>query len=240
MTGSRTRHAKSKIAGAPLLPHANVLALMTKRDHSDLNSLAQLQSFKKGDLLFHAGAPSRHVYFLRSGRIKIYQPCPCGKEVILWFCFPGDMFGFAEVVQGEGRVVNAVACETSEVLSITQAQFADFLQTHPAASLLVMQALSCRLRALGEFVVNLVNDDVQTRIMKLILRLRASRGVRDAQDVQLDIALTHQEIADMVGATRQTVTSILSDLQRRGLLRQEHRRIHIERPELLKVIANPA
>jgi CRP/FNR family transcriptional regulator len=240
MMGFRTRHGKSKNAGKALLPHASVLALMTKRDQADLISLAHVQSFKKSDLLFHAGAPSRHVYFLRSGRIKIYQPSPCGKEVILWFCFPGDMFGFAEVVQGEGRLVTAVACETSQVLSITQAQFAGFLQTHPASSILVMQALSCRLRALGEFVVNLVNDDVQTRIMKLILRLGARHGVRNEQDVHLDIALTHQEIADMVGATRQTVTSILSDLQRRGLLRLENRRIHIESPELLGEIAHPA
>jgi len=230
--------ARSKRASAA--PQLDILARMPAQDADYLRSIAQLQRFAKNELIFHAGAPGKNVYFLRSGRVKIYQPAPCGKEVILWFCFPGDMFGFAEVVQGEGRVVNAVACEASEVLSITQAQFADFLQTHPASCMLVMQVLSCRLRALGEFVVNLVNDDVQTRIMKLILRLGARHGVRVAQDIHVDIALTHQEIADMVGATRQTVTSVLSELQRRGLLRLENRRIRIENPELLGEIANPA
>lgn len=221
-------------------PQLDILARMPAQDADYLRSIAQLHRIAKNELIFHAGAPGKNVYFLRSGRVKIYQPSPLGKEVILWFCFPGDMFGFAEVAQGEGRVVNAVACETTEVLSITQAQFTDFLQTHPASCMLVMQVLSCRLRALGEFVVNLVNDDVQTRITKLILRLGARHGVRVDQDIHLDIDLTHQEIADMVGATRQTVTSVLSDLQRRGLLRLENRRIRIGSPELLGEIAHPA
>ena len=220
-------------SGPTAATQTDILARMPAKDADYLRSIALTQQYAKNSLVFHAGCPGKNVYFLRSGRIKIYQPAHCGKEVILWFCFPGDMFGLAEVAQSEGRIVNAVACESSEVLSVTQAQFADFLQTHPASSLLVIQVLSCRMRALGEFIVNLVNDDVQTRIMKLILRLGARHGVRVGQDIHLNIDLTHQEIADMVGTTRQTVTSVLSQLQRRGLMRLENRRILIESPELL-------
>ena len=218
----------------------DILARMSAPDADYLRSIAQTHRFARNDLIFHAGALGKHVYFLRSGRVKIYQPAACGKEVILWFCFAGDMFGLAEVAQGGGRVVNAVACEPSEVLSVTQSQFEDFLRGHPDASLLVMKVLSCRLRTLGDVVVNLVNDDAQTRIMKLILRLSAQHGVRVAQDIRLTIDLTHQEIADMVGTTRQTVTSVLGQLQRRGLMRLENRRILIDSPELLDEIANPS
>lgn len=232
--------ATRRSTATPTGAQTDVLARMPAKDADYLRSIALVQRFAKNELVFHAGAPGKNVYFLRSGRVKIYQPAHCGKEVILWFCFPGDMFGLAETAQGEGRMVNAVACEGSEVLSITQAQFADFLHTHPSTSLLIMQVLSCRLRNLGEVIVNLVNDDAQTRIMKLILRLGARHGVRVGQDIHLDITLTHQEIADMVGATRQTVTGVLSDLQRRGLLRLENRRIHFESPELLGEIAHPA
>jgi len=234
----KTHAGKSKSVSNTAL-QTDILARMSAQDADYLRSIAQIQRYAKNNLIFHAGALGKHVYFLRSGRIKIYQPANCGKEVILWFCFPGDMFGLAEVAQGGGRVVNAVACESSEVLSVTQAQFEDFLRTHPAASLLVMQVLSCRLRTLGDVIVNLVNDDVQTRIMKLILRLSACHGVRVEQDIYLSIDLTHQEIADMVGTTRQTVTSVLGQLQRRGLMRLENRRILIESPELLGEIANP-
>ena len=234
----KTLSCKTK-SGVSNTHQTDILARMSAQDADYLRSIAQIRRFAKNDLVFHAGALGKHVYFLRSGRIKIYQPANCGKEVILWFCFPGDMFGMAEVAQGGGRVVNAVACEASEVLSVTQVQFEDFLRTHPAASLLVMQVLSCRLRTLGDVIVNLVNDDAQTRIMKLILRLSARHGVRVAQDIHLTIDLTHQEIADMVGTTRQTVTSVLGQLQKRGLMRLENRRILIESPELLDEFFNP-
>lgn len=226
-------------AGALAPLPTDVLARMSAQDADDLRNIAQTQRYTKNEFIFHAGVLDKNVYFLRSGRVKIYQPAHCGKEVILWFCFPGDMFGLAEVAQGGDRVVNALACESTEVLSLAQAQFEDFLQSHPAASLLIMQVLSCRLRTLGEVLVNLVNDDAQTRIMKLILRLGARHGVRVGPDIHLNIDFTHQEIADMVGATRQTVTSVLSQMQRRGLMRLENRRIHIESPELLEEIANP-
>lgn len=234
----KTLSGKTK-SGVSNTHQTDILARMAAQDADYLRSIAQIQCYAKNDLIFHAGALGKHVYFLRSGRIKIYQPANCGKEVILWFCFPGDMFGMAEVAQGGGRVVNAVACEASEVLRVTQTQFEDFLRTHPAASLLVMKVLSCRLRTLGDVIVNLVNDDAQTRIMKLILRLGARHGVRVAQDIHLSIDLTHQEIADMVGTTRQTVTSVLGQLQKRGLMRLENHRILIESPELLDEIANP-
>lgn len=211
----------------------DVLARMSPEDAVDLRAMAHTTHFSRNELIFHAGAPGRNVYFLQKGRVKIYQPSLNGKEVILWFCFPGDMFGLAEVAQGGGRIVNAVACEKSEVLTVSQNQFADFMQGHPAAALLVMQVLSCRLRTLGEVIVNLVNDDVRTRIMKLVLRLSARQGQPQGQHIHLDLPLTHQEIADMVGTTRQTVTSVLSELKRQGLMSLENRRIQIESTELL-------
>ena len=96
-----------------------------------------------------------------------------------------------------------------------------------------MQVLSSRLRVLGEMFVNLVADDVNTRIAKLILRLSARYGTRVGKEVFLNIPLTHQEIADMVGTSRQTVTSTLSVLKRQGVLSIDNHRIHIESEELL-------
>lgn len=209
----------------------DVLARMAPGDREALLALGAMQRFRKGEFVFRAGAPGKHVYFLREGRVKVCQPSPSGKDVLLWFCFAGEMFGLAEVAQGGGRVVHAQVCEASEILKLSQTQFSEFLHGHPDALPLIMQVLSCRMRSLGEVIVNLVNDDVETRIMKLILRLSARHGVRVGQDIHLNITLTHQEIADMVGTTRQTVTEVLNDLKRRGVLSLENRRIHIESPE---------
>src|SRR5206468_7652650 len=132
---------------------------------------------------------------------------------------------------GGGRVVSAQVAEPSEVLSVSQDKFKDFLGRHPDVAMLSLQVLSSRLRILGEMFVNLVLDDVNTRIAKLILRLSARYGTRVGKEVFLTIPLTHQEIADMVGTSRQTVTSALSALKREGVLSIENRRIHIESEE---------
>ncbi|MFZ5556538.1 MAG: Crp/Fnr family transcriptional regulator [Pseudomonadota bacterium] len=216
-----------------LVAPSDFLSQLDPADIDDLLAISVLQAFAKGATVFRAGDPGRNVYFLKRGRIKIYQLSPVGREVILWFCFSGEIFGLAEVARGGGRVVNAEACEACEVLAVPQEKFKAFLSGHPEASLLCMQVLSSRLRILGEVLANLVSDDVNTRVAKLILRLSARYGTRVGREIFLNIPLTHQEIADMVGTTRQTVTSALGQLKRQGVLSIDSHRIQIESEELL-------
>lgn len=216
---------------------SDFLSQLQPEDIDGLSAIAHLQQFRRGETVFRAGDPGRNVYFLRHGRIKIYQLSPVGRELILWFCFSGEIFGLAEVARGGGRVVNAEACEGCEVLTVPQEQFKAFLRQRPDAALLCMQVLASRLRILGEVLANLVSDDVHTRLAKLILRLSARYGTRVGGDILLNIPLTHQEIADMVGTTRQTVTAALSQLKRQGVLSIDSHRIQIESEELLHELA---
>ena len=84
---------------------SNFLAQLDADGFAGLVAIATLQRYAKGDFVFRAGAPAGNVYFLRSGKVKIHQLPPVGREVILWFCFPGEIFGLAEVASGGGRVV---------------------------------------------------------------------------------------------------------------------------------------
>lgn len=231
--GTETGHEPAADFASQLVAPSNFLAQLDPRDHAELLALAKLQHFAKSEFVFRAGAPGSNVYFLKSGKVKICQLSPLGREVILWFCFPGEIFGLAEVTRGGGRVVNAEVCQQSEVLVVSQDQFKRFVTTHPCMALLSMQVLSARLRVLGEMFVNLVADDVNTRLAKLILRLSARYGTRVGKEIFLNIPLTHQEIADMVGTSRQTVTSTLSALKRQGVLSIDNHRIYIESEELL-------
>lgn len=212
---------------------SNFLAQMAAEDYAELVNVARLKRFARGEFVFSAGSPGETVYFLRQGKIKIGQLSPHGREVILWFCLPGEIFGLAEVARGGGRVVNAQACADSEVLAVSQSEYKAFLEAHARVALLCLQVLSSRLRVLGDMFINLVADDVDTRIAKLILRLSARYGMRSGKDILLNIPLTHQEIADMVGTTRQTVTSVLGRLRRQGVLSIENHRILIESEESL-------
>lgn len=219
-------------------PLSDFLGSLEQADRDTLFVLGAHRAYAKGEIVFRVGNPGAHVYFLETGRVKIFQPADSGREVILWFCLAGEIFGLAEVARGGGgRVVSAQACEASKVLAVSQDAFRGFVAARPKAALLSMQVLSSRLRGLSDVLVNLVADDVHTRIAKLILRLGARYGRRDGRVIHLDIPLTHQEIADMVGATRQTVTSTLSRLKRQGVLSIDTHRIDIESEELLTGLA---
>ncbi len=223
----------SAIADPVFTAPSDIFSRISPQDFSDLLSIGTVRHHEKGQFIFRSGDPGKNVYFLRDGRVKIYQTSALGREVILWFCFPGEIFGLTEVVDGGGRVVNAQTCERAEVLCIARTQFKAYLETHCAASFVIMQALSCRMRVLGDMLVNLIDDDVNSRITKLMLRLSACHGTRAGNEVHLNIRMTHQEIADMVGTTRQTVTKVLSELKHLGLLSIENHRIRILSQELL-------
>lgn len=215
---------------------ASVVDLLTRipeDERADLLRLGTVKVFAKGDFIFSAGEPSHHVFLLLKGRIKIYQSSAVGKEAILWFCFAGELFGLAEAARGGERVVSAQSCNACEVLCIRQEEFNAFLGTHPKTSLVIIQVLACRLRVLGEVVINLISDDVRTRVLKMMLQLGTRCGIPTVHGLCLDIDLTHQEIADMIGTTRQTVTTTLAQLERDGLLAIQRHKIHITGSELL-------
>ena len=213
---------------------ANLAGALPASEWAAFTKLGQAQRCRRHDLIFRLGEPADHVYLLRTGRVKIFSQSEGGRETILWFCFPGEVFGLAEITRGGQREVYAQACSDCEYQSIPQAEFKAFLADHPRTALAVIDLFSCRLRVLGDMLQALTADDATTRVVKLLLRLSARYGRMTADGVCLDIPLTHQEMADMVGTTRQTVTTILSDLKRSGVLRIERHQIFIAQTERLE------
>lgn len=183
-----------------------------------LIALGEEQLYKKNEIIFQAGSPGNYVYFLRDGRAKIYQLSESGKEIIQWFCFPGEMFGLAEVSRGGTRDVYARACSPVKVIKVEQHRFKEFLAQDNDAALLTIDLLSCRLRTLGDMLMYIASDDVMTRLIKLLSRLSAKYGKHEGDLILLSIPLTHQEIADMISASRQTVSTAINKLKRDGVI----------------------
>ncbi|MBI3560912.1 MAG: Crp/Fnr family transcriptional regulator [Gammaproteobacteria bacterium] len=199
----------------------------------------QRHSYNKGQVIFPAGAPADHVYILLDGRTKIYALSGLGRAVILWFCFPGEVFGLAEVTRAARREVYAEACAKTTVLAIPQRAFMSLIEAEPTSATLLIELLSCRMRGLTSMLVNLTNDDVTTRVVKLLVRLRARYGKTQCDDVSvIDIPLTHQEIADMIGTTRQSVNAVLNELKRQGLLTMQNQYIQIHSEQQLYHMIN--
>ena len=144
---------------------------MNLQERQGLYHLGSKRVYRKDDLVFQGGAASDEVFVLLDGRIKIFELSKEGKEVILWFCFPGELFGVSEVFQKRIREVNAQACSQVEVLAIKNTDFQRYIKQHAHLALQVIGLLSYRLRELSDVVLNLVSDDVTCRVIKLLKRL---------------------------------------------------------------------
>lgn len=228
------------------LTPSDFLGNLCSTDREQFFLLGHRHSYHKHAYVFRSGDPGRNVYVLEHGRAKIYKVSDSGKEVILWFCFPGEVFGLAEACRGGSRDVYAQACTDAVIHRIPRERFSAFLEERPRVAMQVIDLLSCRLRVLGDILTNLATDDASSRVIKLLLRLCSRYGRVGNRCWQLgqpmesavcvDIPLTHQEIADMLGTSRQTVSTVMGDLKRCGVLHIRHRHMHIDPGRLERLL----
>ncbi len=220
--------------------HANFLSSLSQEETQDLLKCSRRLDLKSRDLLFRAGDRSNDVYIVAGGCIRLFQVSTTGKETILWFSFVGEIFGMAELWRGNSRQIHAVANEATQIYSIRRRDFTDFLGTHPEAAMKAIGILSARVRSLGHILVGLASDNVETRIARLLIRFAAvSSGMRCCSgttegELCVNVRLTHQDIANLIGASRQTVTTTLAHLRKRGAVRMVNHHIHIVRPDHLR------
>ena len=228
-----TLQGRARVGNAP----TDFLGQLAGNERTALLKIAKRRRLARGEFVFRVGEAKRGAYLLLQGRLKFFRLTPDGHEVILWFCFPGEVFGMSEVPAAKGRRVNVEACEDSEVGIVSDAVFNRFLDDHPDAGRLCRRTMAARLGWLANMLVNLVADDAYARVAKLVLHLGLHHGDKQGGQIKLQIPLTHQEIAGMAGVNRQTVTRILGDLKKRKILSLTRRGFCIESEErLYKVI----
>ncbi|NYT38733.1 Crp/Fnr family transcriptional regulator [Pusillimonas soli] len=196
-------------------------------EREQLLERADIQSFKRNTILFRAGISGDKLYILKSGCVKVFQLAATGREMILWFCMPGDPFGLASVPQMGPRLVFAQVRSDASVYCISRANFLDFLANHPRVSGELIGLLLGRLYLLSDTLLNSSSESTEEQLLRLLVRLQHQCGRHIGKEICIDIDLTQQEIADMIGASRQTVSSLLNQMQERGILRIHRRRIYL-------------
>jgi len=189
-----------------------------------LSAHATIQSFPKNAVIVNAGDRSDSIFFITSGRVRVFLHNEDGKEVTLNVHGPGEYFG--EMVLDEGpRSASVITLETSKFCIITKADFKQFLAGHPDFAMKLVNRLMHRIRALTENVRSLALLDVYGRVARLLLELATD------QDGRLVIAerLTQQDIAERVGSSREMISRIFKDLVAGGYVEVENRRIRINK-----------
>ena len=211
--------------------------LFTALDDAQAASLrASMDSVKiaKGGILFKEGDEGEHVYVIVDGKLKLGTSSGDGRENLLSILGPGEMFGELSLFDPGPRTSTATAVTDAKLLSLSHEKLIPWLKGNPEVSLHLLARLAQRLRRTNEAVGDLVFSDVPGRVAKALMDLGARFGKKTEKGLYVHHDLTQEELAQLVGASRETVNKALADFAGRGWLKLDGRAVLITDLERLE------
>lgn len=192
---------------------------MTSTTVSAMDTIKFTGVYPKGSLLFVEGEQPRGVFILCSGRAKLTTSSSEGKMLIVKIAEPGEVLGASATILGKPYEVSAETLEPAQLNFIKREDFMRFLNSHPDACMQTALQLSVKYHAAQREIRSLgLSQTTGEKLAKLILNWCEESGDETPKGIRLKVLLTHEEIAQMIGTTRETVTRLLSDLKRRKII----------------------
>lgn len=179
----------------------------------------------KREYIFTPDEASNQIYMLKAGRVRISRLSETGKHFTLVILEPGDIFGESALFDDEPRRNFAEVLDDAQICAIDKREFEKVAMSNPSVSLKIAQIVEHRLNEAQEQIENLVFYDVQTRLSRLLLKLADIHGERVENGVQIGIKLTHEDIASLIGSTRETTSKILNEFRANGWIDVKKRQI---------------
>jgi CRP/FNR family cyclic AMP-dependent transcriptional regulator len=200
---------------------------LSKADLDALLSRARVEHYLAGQKIFEKGAPGRSMMAILSGSVRISTPSSTSRELVLAILQPGEVFGEIALLDGLERTADATAVADCELLVLERREFIPFLERRPDVSMQLLRVFCHRLRHTDEQVEHAVFERLDSRLAKTLIRLASivPQGAKAGPAVSLRVS--QQELADMVGATRESVNKKLHVWQMAGFIRLEKRLIVI-------------
>ena len=218
------------MAGTDALEALRSIPLFSHVADGDLDQIASHlieRRYPRNTTIVEEGLPGDYMYIIREGRVKVTKLSEDGREKILAFFEPGHFVGDMALLDRAPRSASVKTLTPVRVLALSRADFTGLIRKSPDLSIAVIRELSGRLRAVNDQASALSFQRVKDRTKGLLVRL-AKDEAADAEHVMTP-ALTHQQIADMIGTSRETVTRVIKDLKTSGWLGQDGKRYVISR-----------
>ena len=211
-----------------------IFSELSDEDISSLAHLALRKRYPKDTVVFFENEEGDFFFTILEGRIKVTILGDDGREVILSVLGSGDFFGEMALLDNEPRSATAIAVEESELLSLHRTDFQSVLNDNRSITSALIRVLSARLRRANHQISTLALLDVYGRVARVIVDMAREEGKRLRDGRIAFRRATHQEIANRIGTTRETVTRMLKDLERQGLIHVEGKEIVVQ-PDFEKV-----
>ena len=220
------------------LQRSPVLRAIPGPELAKLMESMRRRTYRRGEVVFHQGDSGDTLHFIAAGRVKLVVLAENGEEILLFVLGPGESFGEIALLDGGPRTATVVALEPLETATLKRQDFLDLLRRSPAALESVLAVLAASLRRTTDELSDLVGLDLHGRLAKRLLGLADSHGRRVGDAIEIELPLTQEELAGMVGATRASVNKLLGIYEDRGAIARHGRHISILKPHLLRAASN--
>ena len=222
--------------------HKEILArhfLMSEFTDDELSELVKRgrrRSYDPHETIFLKGDPGDRLYAILKGRVTISAVSAEGKEILLNILEEGELFGEIAMLDGKERTADARARTATELLFIDRRDFFDFLTRHPDACFRLLGVLCSRLRWTSQIIEDAVFLDLPQRLAKKLLAFAEIYGVEGEDGIRIDLQLSQQELANIMGTSRESVNRQLNHWRELGLMTVNQGRINLIRPDDLRAI----
>jgi len=196
------------------------------------------RSIEEGGFFFMQGDEAAYLYILTSGQVKLMQSNPSGQQVNLRTISPWQMFGALGAVRNDGATypATAQALEDSTALAIQSNFLRSMLETRPYLSFDLMNLMTSYIQEMQARYRELATERVEQRVANALIRLAGQSGFKSGKEAGIELSFSRQDVAEMTGTTLYTVSRLLSDWERRGIIKTGREKITILKPhDLLKV-----
>ena len=203
--------------------HLRNVPIFTALSDSDLNRIASKmvsRDYEKGQMILLEESTGKTFFIITSGTVKVTRLSDDGREVILALLGENDFFGEMSLLDGEGRSANIVANEDAEVMTLSRRDFLEYLETYPKIAIALLEELAVRIRKSDQQIKSLSLSDSEQRIGITLIRLAEEGGTIKRGDVTVQNLPYQQDIANMAGTSRETVSRTLKLLEDKKLVKR--------------------
>jgi CRP/FNR family transcriptional regulator len=201
----------------------------------ELTKVAQLfreRRYKKNDIIFFEEDTGHYLYFVKEGRVKVSRLLPNGKEMILAFHSEGEYFGEMALIDGGTTPASVTAVRPTVIFVMGAKEFTNLLE-NPRVNSIILKTLCGRCRNAWAQIEVLTFHNADARIRTAFYHMARQSGIDTGSGVKIPMHLTHKEISDIVGISRETATRVLSHLQELELIKVETRHFVVNDPDQL-------
>lgn len=215
------------------------IPLFSELSEKDLEKILQVgnrQHYHKENLILIEEEIGSSMFVILDGRVKISRISDDGREVILAIMSEGDFFGEMSLLDGHTRSANVTAIDDSELLVIRREEFLQMLHDYPQIAINLLKELAQRIRKGDEHIKSLSLQDARGRVANTLLRIAEDYGVLRRGQVEINELPLQQDLANMAGTSRETISRVIKTLIQQGYLKKERGNIIIIDYEKFKAI----